>query len=53
MIPKSFVENLATLPNFSKWANATMAQDSVKYVYDESKVLAGMSKTIANWKAQK
>ncbi|KAF2773379.1 thioredoxin-like protein [Teratosphaeria nubilosa] len=41
LLPKSFVEELNYLPNFSKWANAVVKHKSVLTIYDEQAVVQG------------
>lgn len=39
-MPKSFKESLQKLPNFGKWAEAVIKQESVTYIWDEEKVVS-------------
>jgi glutathione S-transferase len=42
LLPASVLKNLeAKAPNFYKWANAVVKEDSVTYVWDEKKVAEG------------
>lgn len=52
LLPKSVQTGLDSLPNFSKWAAATIAHDSVTYIWDEENVLAKSEARIAKLKAQ-
>jgi glutathione S-transferase len=38
-MPKSMLEGLNALPNFSKWAAEVVKQESVLYVWDEEKTI--------------
>lgn len=40
VIPKSVYDGLQQLPNFSKWANAVMANESVLSIWNEERVLS-------------
>lgn len=52
LLPKSFVEKLDGLPNFSKWAKAVMARESVTYVFDEETTVKKTAARIEKMKAQ-
>ena len=51
ILPLSVKEGLQTLPNFSKWANATMSKESVRYIWDEEAVVSRTKARIAKMKA--
>lgn len=51
LIPKIFWEQLSALPNFSRWAKAVKERPSVTKIWDESKIVDGMKKTIEKRKA--
>lgn len=50
LMPKSLKEGLQKLPNFSKWADATLKQESVTYIWDEEKVVKRTGARIAKMK---
>lgn len=52
LLPKNFTEKLDSLPNFSKWAKAVNAKESVTYVFDEEKIVKGTASRIEKMKAQ-
>ncbi|KAF2020726.1 glutathione-S-transferas-like protein omega 1 [Aaosphaeria arxii CBS 175.79] len=52
IIPKSTLSSFEALPNFSKWAAEVIKHDSVTYIWDEEKVIAGTQARIAKLKAQ-
>lgn len=52
-IPRSLIEQLDALPNFSKWAKAVMAQESVTYVFDEKAIVEGTKKMVTKLRGQK
>lgn len=52
VLPNSFRTALDALPNFSKWAKATMAKESVTYVFDEDTIRKTTIKRIADMKAK-
>lgn len=47
LIPKSLKQSLEKLPNVGRWAKATLAKESVLYIWDEEKVLSRTKKRIA------
>jgi len=49
-LPASVKKGLDGLPNYSKWAAAVIAQDSVTYIYDEDAVVKGTVARIAKLK---
>jgi glutathione S-transferase len=51
-LPKSLAEGFDKLPKFSKWAKATISQESVTYIWDEKKVVAKTKLRIAKMKEQ-
>lgn len=53
VLPKSLVDGLNGLPNFSKWAAEVVKHDSVTYIWDEEKVVENSKKKLASLKAQK
>ncbi|KAF2149369.1 hypothetical protein K461DRAFT_296843 [Myriangium duriaei CBS 260.36] len=52
LLPESLKQGLESLPNFSKWANEVVKQDSVQFGFDEQKIIEGMRNRIAKLKAQ-
>lgn len=51
ILPASVREGLQRLPHFSKWANATMSKESVRYIWDEETVVSRTKARIAKMKA--
>jgi glutathione S-transferase len=51
ILPLSVKEGLQKLPNFSKWANATISKESVRYIWDEETVVSRTQARIAKMKA--
>ncbi|KAJ8113407.1 hypothetical protein OPT61_g4455 [Boeremia exigua] len=51
ILPKSVHEGLEALPNFNKWAQAIIKEESVIYIWDEAKVIAGTKKRFEGIKA--
>jgi len=51
ILPISVKEGLQKLPNFSKWAQATMSRESVRYIWDEEDVVSRTKARIAKMKA--
>lgn len=51
ILPTSVIDGLDTLPNFSKWAKATISQPSVLKVWDEKEVVAGTVARLEKMKA--
>ncbi|MCJ1484137.1 hypothetical protein MMC06_004305, partial [Schaereria dolodes] len=51
MFPKSLKSDLQALPHFSKWARATISQESVTYIWDEETVIANTKARIEKMKA--
>lgn len=48
LLPASVPKTLeAKAPNFWKWANTVVKEESVTYIWDEKKVLEGTSARIA------
>ena len=39
LLPKSVNDQLDELPNYSKWARATISQESVQYLWDEKDIM--------------
>ncbi|EON67509.1 hypothetical protein W97_06877 [Coniosporium apollinis CBS 100218] len=50
-LPVSLKQGLNELPNFSKWAAATMKKESVTYIWDEQRVLNRTGELIQKIKA--
>ncbi|KAF2493219.1 thioredoxin-like protein, partial [Lophium mytilinum] len=50
-LPASLGKGLDALPNYSKWAKAVIAQESVTYIYDEEAVVKGTVARVAKLKA--
>lgn len=54
LLPASVLKNLESkAPNFWKWANAVVKEDSVTYVWNEEKVVTGTTARIAKLNAAK
>ena len=51
VLPTSVKEGLEKLPNFSKWAQATMSRESVRYIWEEGTVVSRTKARIAKMKA--
>lgn len=51
LLPKNVVEGLEALPNFNKWAQAVIKEDSVTYIWDEASVISGTKKRFESLKA--
>lgn len=51
LMPKSMVEGLDALPNYTKWSKAVRAEDSVTYVFDGPTTAARMTERIEKLKA--
>ncbi|KAF1911154.1 thioredoxin-like protein [Ampelomyces quisqualis] len=51
LMPKSVVEGLDALPNFSKWAREVIKQESVTYIWDEERNVTSMKNRIEKMKA--
>ena len=51
VLPTSVKESLQKLPNFSKWAQATMSRESVRHIWDEEAVVSRTKARIAKMKA--
>jgi hypothetical protein len=45
------IDGLNALPNFSKWAKATISQPSVLKIWDEKEVIAGTVARLEKMKA--
>lgn len=52
LVPKTLEDRLNGLPNFSKWAKAVMAKESVTYVFDEATNIKKTTARIEKMKAQ-
>jgi len=52
LLPKSLKDSLNKLPNFSKWAQATIAKESVTYVFNEADIVKRTADRIEKMKAQ-
>lgn len=50
-MPKSMVEGLDALPNYTKWSKAVRAEESVTYVFDGPTTAARMAERIEKLKA--
>jgi glutathione S-transferase len=54
LLPSSILKNLeAKAPNFWKWANAVVKEDSVTYIWDEKSVAEKTLKRIKGLTASK
>ena len=51
LLPKSVLEGFEGLPNFNKWAQAVIKEESVTYIWDEAVVLPATKKKIDSLKA--
>jgi glutathione S-transferase len=51
ILPTSVIDGLDALPNFSKWAKATISQPSVLKIWDEKEVIAGTVARLEKMKA--
>lgn len=51
LMPKSMLEGLDALPNYSKWSKAVRAEDSVTYVFDGPATAKRMAERIEKMKA--
>ena len=52
LMPKSMLKGLDALPNYTKWTNAILAEDSVTYVFDGPATAKGMAERIEKMKAE-
>lgn len=52
LLPKSVREGFERLPNFNKWGQAVIKEESVTYIWDEAGVVAGTKKLITKLKAK-
>ncbi len=44
LLPRSTLEGLEALPNFGKWAQAVISEESVTYIWDEAQVISATKK---------
>ena len=51
IIPKSILNALDALPNYSAWSKAVRAQDSVTYVFDAPNIVKTTKQRIEKLKA--
>ncbi|KAF1845375.1 thioredoxin-like protein [Cucurbitaria berberidis CBS 394.84] len=51
-IPQSVVSGFDALPNFSKWAAEVVKHESVTYIWDEERTIAGTAKKIESLRAK-
>lgn len=51
ILPTSLTTGLDKLPNFSKWAKAVMAKESVRFIWDEETVVTKTRARLAKMKA--
>ncbi|KAJ4989751.1 glutathione S-transferase domain-containing protein [Stagonosporopsis vannaccii] len=51
LLPKSVLEGLEALPNFNKWSQAVIKEDSVTYIWDEASVIHATKKKFESLKA--
>ncbi|KAH6633203.1 glutathione-S-transferas-like protein omega 1 [Boeremia exigua] len=51
LLPKSVHEGLDALPNFKKWAQAVITQESVTYIWNEEEVISSTKKRIEGLKS--
>ena len=52
LLPASLKKSLDALPNFSKWAKATLARESVTFIVDEERLVRNATARIQKMKAQ-
>ncbi|OCL11975.1 thioredoxin-like protein [Glonium stellatum] len=52
LLPKSIHTGFDKLPNFSKWAAATISHDSVTYIWDEENIISRTQARLAKLKIQ-
>ena len=52
LLPASIWKGLSALPNFSKWSEAVLAEDSVTYIFDGPSMAKGMAEKIEKMKAE-
>ena len=50
VLPKSVSQGLEALPNFNKWSQAVIKEDSVTYIWDEASVVSSTKKKIESLK---
>lgn len=51
LLPKSVLEGFEKLPNFNKWAQAVIKEESVTYIWNEAEVIPATKKKIESMKA--
>ncbi|KAF1929980.1 thioredoxin-like protein [Didymella exigua CBS 183.55] len=51
LLPRSVLEGLEKLPNFSKWAQAVNEEESVTYIWNADEVISATKKKIESLKA--
>ena len=51
LMPKSMLEGLDALPNYSKWSKAVCAEDSVTFIFDGPGIAKHMAERIEKLKA--
>lgn len=51
LLPKSVLEGLEALPNFNKWAQAVIKEESVTYIWNEAEVIPATKKKVESMKA--
>ena len=51
LLPKSVLDGFEGLPNFNKWAQAVIKEESVTYIWNEAEVIPATKKKIESLKA--
>lgn len=51
LLPKTVADGLEALPNFNKWSQAVIKEDSVTYIWNEADVISATRKRIEGMKA--
>lgn len=51
LLPKSVIEGFEGLPNFNKWAQAVIKEESVTYIWNEEKVISSTKRKIESLKS--
>ena len=52
LMPKSMLEGLDALPNYSRWSKAIHEQDAVMYIFDGPSFASATAKRIEKMKAE-
>ena len=51
LLPRSVLEGFEGLPNFNKWAQAVIKEDSVTYIWNEAEVISATKRKFQSLKA--